>query len=191
VVSSGDPIRTENEEILALLASGGSQKAYERAIRNVDRAAAAGSAALEGNCAFTLGRAAHESGQVPVAIMAYARAAGIAKKLGNATVFGQVMINLATAYLEDLEQDRKGNLEKAIACQHMALETCTEVARPLDYAKLQYNMGFAYAELTTRFNQGFRAHAKQCFSNAGRVFRAIEMTSDANKAEEASRAIEV
>lgn len=110
-------------------------------------------------------------------------------KLGNSKVFGDIQISLATSYLEMSEGNRKENLEKAIACQNMALDTCTEGTRPLDYAKLQYNMGYAYAELATRFGESFHDHAQRCFDNAVRTFRNLGQLVDARKAEEASRQI--
>lgn len=88
------------------------------------------------------------------------------------------------------EGNRKENLELAITNHIAALGMLTEASRPLDYAKIQYNMGCAYVELTNRFAQSFRDQAKHCFENATRVFRNIGMASDARKAENALQAID-
>lgn len=180
-------VRAENDAIGNLIACGRSDEAYERAIRNVDLAKATGSDAIEGNCAFALGRAAHESGRLSAAILAYSRAAALAGKLGNSKAVNQIMVNLATAYLECSEGDRKDNLEKAIACQNMALETCSEASRPLDYAQLQFNMGAAYSNLIFHFGQPFHGQAVRCYANAARAFRALGMVAEWRNAEDASR----
>ena len=185
-----EEVRAEHEAVLNLISSGRSDEAFERATRNANRAAATGYDALEGNAAFAMGRAAHESGKISIAIMAYSRAAEIAQRLGNKKAVGQIMINLGTAYLEASEGDRKANLSNAIACQNRALETCTEADRPMDYAKLQFNMGVAFVELGTQSGESFHSLAKSCFGDAARVFRNLGMATEAHNAEEALRQIE-
>lgn len=186
----GDIVRVENEAILALIAAKKLDEAYDRATRNLDRAAATGSDALKGNCAFTIARAQHELGLLSGAVTAYAQAAETAIRSDNQRDVARIHICMATALMEMFEGDRRSNLEKAIACQKTALATCTEASRPLDYANLQYNMGCAYAELTTEFAQEFARFfedwAKRCFQNAARAFRNLGMYHDARSAEDAS-----
>lgn len=186
-----DIIREENEVIYMLIAKGMNNEAYDRAMRNVDRAGTVNSSALEGNCAYALGRAAHESGRHAAAIMAYSRAAGIALELGNQIEFGKIQISLATCFLETPEGDRKSNLEKAIVCQVNALKTNTEQSSPLDFAKLQFNMGYTYTELISNFGQPYQSYARSCFGNAHRAFRSLRMETEANNAMQAIRAIEM
>lgn len=182
-----DFIRKENEKILAYIAEGKSKKVLKRAKRNVEAAAATGSEALEGNCAFTLGRAAHESGQHLEAIKAYHYALGKATNFHNSEAAASIHISMATAFLERLDGDRRQNLELAISNHIAALAMIDETDQPMDYARIQYNMGSAYAELTTSFGEPFENQARICFEKAVRAFESQGMTADSRKAEEALR----
>ena len=185
-----DAVRAENEAILALIAKGRPGEAVERAKRNVDLAAATQSDALEGTCAFTLGRAAHESGQHPLAIVAYTRALEKSARLRNAHACASIHLTMATAFLEMPDGNRQQNLEMAVLNHLGALGMLTEASRPVDYATVQYNMGCAYAELANRFGQPVRDKAKLCYENAVRVFRKSGMSSDARKAQSALKALD-
>ena len=180
-----DAIRKENEKILAYIAEGKSKKVLKRAKRNVKEAVAAGSETLEGNCAFTLGRAAHESGRHLEAIMAYNHALGKATLFHNSKAAASIHISMATAFLERLDGDRRQNLELAISNHIAALAMIDETAQPIEYARIQYNMGKAYAELTTSFGQSFLTQARICYENAARSFENQGMTADVRKAEDA------
>lgn len=182
-------VREENEAILKLIGEGKSQEAYERARDNLHLAVAAGSDALEGNCAYTLGRAAHECGQHSAALIAYTQALGKAIQFRNVQAAANIHISMATAFLERSDGNRRENLELAILNHTAALGMLTEAARPLDYAKLQYNMGVALAELSTRFGQPFRAQARECFEKAARAFRSAGLEREARNAQQAQRQI--
>jgi tetratricopeptide (TPR) repeat protein len=184
-----DLIRKENEKILAYIAEGKSKKVLKRAKRNAKAAAATGSAALEGNCAFTLGRAAHELGHHLEAIEAYNHALGKAIQFRNSEAAASIHISMATALLERLDGNRRQNLELAITNHLAALAMIDETYQPGDYARIHYNMGHAYAELTTSFGLPFQNHAKICFEKAARSFGSQGMIADARKAEDALRSI--
>ncbi len=180
-----DAIRKENEQILAYIAEGKSREVLKRAKRNAKAAAATGSEALEGNCAFTLGRAAHESGQHLEAIKAYNHALVKAIHFRNSEAAASIHISMATALLERLDGDRRKNLELAITNHIAALKTIDKKYQPLDYARIQYNMGNAYAELTIGFGQPFLKQAQICFEKAFQSFKSQEMIADARQAEHA------
>jgi tetratricopeptide (TPR) repeat protein len=183
-MSQDNFIRAEDEAILALIAEGKTSEALGRAKLNSDLAATSGSDALEGNCSYTLGRAAHESGQYSVAILAYTHALEKSIQLRNSKACASIHLSMATAFLENPEGNRKQNLELAIDNHVAALGMLTESSRPLDYAKIQYNMGYAYAELTTMFGQPLQDQAISCFEEAARSFRRQRMAPDARKADE-------
>ncbi|MBZ5618060.1 MAG: hypothetical protein LAQ69_04885 [Acidobacteriia bacterium] len=182
-------VREENEVILTLIAQGKSQEAYERARENLRLAVAAKCGALEGNCAYTLGRAAHECGQHSAALRAYTQALGKAIQFRDKKATASIHFTMATALLERSDGSRRENLELAIGSHIAALGMLTEAARPLDYAKIQYNMGFALAELTTRFGQSFRTEARECFEKAASAFRKAGLESEARMAQQAGRQI--
>jgi tetratricopeptide (TPR) repeat protein len=184
-----DAIKRENEKILAYIAEGKSRKVLERARKNAEAAAATGIDALEGNCAFTLGRAAHESGQHLEAIKAYNNALGKAILFRNTKATASIHFSMATALLERPDGDRRENLEMAITNHSAALNMIDKISQPIDYAMIQYNMGFAYAELTTKFGQSFQNQAKNCFEEAARAFRNLGMTANVRKAEDALQSI--
>lgn len=184
-----DAIREENDRILAYIAEGKSRKVLKRAKRNAEAAAATGSEALEGNCAFTLGRAAHESGLHLEAIEAYNYALGKALHFHNAKAAASIYISMATALLERLDGDRKQNLEMAITNHTAALAMIDKTYQLKDYARIQYNMGNAYAELTTSFGKPFLNQTKICYQNAARAFGSLGMIGDARKAEDALHSI--
>lgn len=178
-----DAIRRENDKILAYIAEGKSRKVLRRAKRNAEAAAATGSEALEGNCAFTLGRAAHESGLHLEALEAYNYALGKALHFHNSKAAASIHISMATALLERLDGDRKQNLELAITNHTAALAMIDRTYQPRDYAIIQYNMGNAYAELTTSFGQPFLNQARICYEKAIRTFENEGMIADARRAE--------
>jgi len=60
----------------------------------------------------------------------------------------------------------------------------------VDYASVQYNMGYAYAELASRFGKPVRNEARHCFENALQAFRRLGMPADARKAQDALRALD-
>lgn len=184
-----EAIKKENEKILAYIAEGKSEKVFKRAKKNAKAAAATGSADLEGNCAFTLGRVAHEAGQHLEAIEAYHYALGKAMHTRDLKAVASIHISMATALLERLDGNRMQNLKLAITNHSMALAMIDETSQPRDYAKIQYNMGHAYAELTTSFGQPFQEQAKICFEKAARSFGSQGMISDARRAEDALRSI--
>jgi len=184
-----DAIRKENEKILAYIAEGKGKKVFKRAKKNAKAAAATGSEALEGNCAFTLGRVAHESGQHLEAIEAYNYALGKAIHSRDLKVAASIHIGMATALLERLDGNRMQNLKLAITNHTMALAMIDKTYQPRDYARIQYNMGHAYAELTTSFGQPFQNQAKICFEKAVRSFESQGMIADARRAEDALRSI--
>ena len=184
-----DAVKAENEAIKALIAKGRAGEAVERAIRNAEMAATQ-SDALEGNCAFTLGRAAHESGQHRLAVVAYTRALEKSTLLRNAHACASIHFSMATAFLEMSDGDRQQNLELAILNHLGALGMLTEASRPVDYASVQYNMGYAYAELASRFGKPVRNEARHCFENALQAFRRLGMPADARKAQDALRALD-
>jgi hypothetical protein len=64
----------------------------------------------------------------------------------------------------------------------------TEAGRPVDYAKIQFNMGCAYNELSDRFGGSHRGQAANCFREAYRVFSNLRMAADARKAKGAWQA---
>ena len=70
-----------------------------------------------------------------------------------------------------------------------ALAMIDQRYQPIDYARIQYNMGHAYAELTTSFGQPFQNQAKICFEKAARSFGCQGMIADARKAEDALQSI--
>jgi tetratricopeptide (TPR) repeat protein len=180
-----DAIRKENEKILAYIAEGKSKKVLRRAKRNVEAAAATGSETLEGNCAFTLGRAAHESGQHLEAIKAYNHALEKATHFNNSKAAASIHISMATAFLERQDGNRRKNLELAITNHIAALAMIDETYQPITYASIQYNMGYAYAELTTSFGEPFQNQARICFEKAARSFDSQGMIADVRKAEDA------
>jgi tetratricopeptide (TPR) repeat protein len=184
-----EAIRKENEKILAYIAEGKSEKVFKRAKKNAKAAAATGSADLEGNCAFTLGRAAHESGQHLEAIEAYHYALGKAMHTRDLEAAASIHISMATALLERLDGNRMQNLKLAITNYSMALAMIDVTSQPRDYARAQYNMGHAYAELTTSFGQPFLNQAKICFDKAARSFASQGMIADARRAEDALQSI--
>jgi tetratricopeptide (TPR) repeat protein len=176
-----EAIRKENDKILAYIAEGKSRKVFKRAQRNAKAAAATGSIDLEGNCAFTLGRVAHESGQHLEAIEAYQYALGKAMHSRDLKAAASIHIGMATALLERLDGDRMQNLKMAVTNHTMALAMIDET--------YQYNMGHAYAELTTSFGQPFLNQAKICFEKAARSFANQGMIADARRAEDALQSI--
>jgi tetratricopeptide (TPR) repeat protein len=184
-----EAIRKENDKILAYIAEGKSRKVFKRAQRNAKAAAATGSIDLEGNCAFTLGRVAHESGQHLEAIEAYQYALGKAMHSRDLKAAASIHIGMATALLERLDGDRMQNLKMAVTNHTMALAMIDETYQPRDYARIQYNMGHAYAELTTSFGQPFLNQAKICFEKAARSFANQGMIADARRAEDALQSI--
>jgi tetratricopeptide (TPR) repeat protein len=184
-----DFIKEENEKILSYIAEGKSKKVFKRAQKNAKAAAATGSQALEGNCAFTLGRVAHESGQHLEAIEAYNYALGKAMHTRDLKAAASIHISMATALLERLDGDRMQNLKMAVTNHTMALAMIDKTSQPRDYASTQYSLGHAYAELTTSFGQPFLNQAKICFEKAARSFGSQGMIADARRAEDALQSI--
>jgi tetratricopeptide (TPR) repeat protein len=183
-----DSIRTENEAILVLIAKGRSVEVLERAERNAKLASETGIDGLEGNCAFTLGRAAHESKRYELAIIAYTTALGRSMLLDNKNAAASIHLSMATAFLENPNGNREENLNLAILNHTAALQLISEAQRPLDYATIHHNMGFAYVELTKKFGKSLRNEARTCFKKAAESFRRQGRADDARKARDAERA---
>jgi tetratricopeptide (TPR) repeat protein len=184
-----EAIRQENEKILAYIAEGKSKKVFKRAKKNAKAAAATGSVDLEGNCAFTLGRVAHESGQYLEAIEAYNYALGKAMHTRDLKVAASIHVSMASVLLERSDGDRMHNLKQAVTNNTMALAMIDQTCQPREYARIQSNLGHAYAELTASFGQPFLNQARICFQKAVRSFENQGMITDARKAEEALQSI--
>ena len=108
--------------------------------------------------------------------------------LDNKNAAANIHLTMATVFLENPNGNREENLNLAILNHTAALRLISEQQRPLDYATIQYNMGFAYSELTKQFGKSFRSEAKTCFKKAAESFRRQGRAEDASKAKNAVRA---